>query len=57
MNFLKTFYYKILIFFEHIKISRQKAKIQILQEKNKEIKIALGKHDFPTSSKSTKYPE
>jgi hypothetical protein len=57
MNVIRYLYYKILIMITKIQISRQHAKQHNLKENIKEIKIALGKHDFPISMKSTEFPE
>ncbi len=46
-----------MIIYFSICIARERAKIQNLKKQNEKYKIALGKHDFPTSSKSTQYPD
>jgi hypothetical protein len=57
MKILLKFYYILLTIYYTIKIARQNAINDSLRSEIKKYKKALGKHDFPTSNKSTEYPE
>lgn len=57
MNIFIYIGYKIAIYFYRLRVFFNQGRINALKDENERIKKALGKHDFPTSQRSTKYPD
>lgn len=57
MNKLKKCWYIFLTIFYKVRNFFLIGRINALKEQNEKMKIALGRHDFPTSYKSTRYPD
>ena len=55
MTLIIWIYYKTIITYGKIKLFFMRGRINALHEENEKFKNALGKHDFPTSTISTKH--